>query len=146
MQNLKLLKFDRVYHHYLDWEEINFNMWGIVENKKLWLKRAINFTSDHLKYGRFMMRVVNEWKNSCENSLTDNSLNQRAWVGHAACALAIGCPESITREAWGHLTYEQQLLANSQVDRAIMCWKINYAKSRGLLENMDESLLFEWNP
>jgi hypothetical protein len=145
MQALKNLKFSRVYHPYWDWEEIDFNMWGTVENKKVWLNRAIKFTGDYLKYGRFMMRVVNEWPVSCENALTDASLNQRAWVGHAACALAIGCPESITREAWGHLTNEQQLLANNQADRAIACWKINYAKSKGLFGNLEESMLFEWD-
>jgi hypothetical protein len=142
MPSLKQLKFERVYHHYLDWEEINFNMWGTVENKKLWLKRAIKFTSDHQKYGRFMLRVVNEWKISCENALTDNAMNHRAWVGHAAVALAIGCPENITREAWGHLTNEQQLLANKEAGRAIECWKINYAKSKGLLQYLGNEMLF----
>lgn len=142
MQSLKSLKFDRVYHPYWDWEEVNFNMWGTVENKKLWLNRAVKFTGDHKKYGRFMMRVVNEWKFSCENALTDYSLNQRAWVGHAAVAMAIGCPESITREAWGLLTDEQRLLANKEADRAIDCWKYNYAKSRGLLSNVEEEMLF----
>jgi len=139
---LNQLKFDRVYHHYLDWEEINFNMWGTVENRKKYLKKAIDFTGDHKKYGRFMMRVINEWPISCENALTDNSLNQKAWVGHAACALAIGCPEDITREAWGLLTDEQRLLANKEADRAIECWKINYAKSKGLLRDMEKEMLF----
>lgn len=116
-------------------------MWGTVENRKRFLKKAIEFTSDHQKYGRFMMRVVNEWKISCENALTDYSLNRRAWVGHAACALAIGCPEDITREAWGHLTDEQQFLANAQADRAIQYWEINYSQSNGLQEDMEGTLL-----
>lgn len=135
------MKFKRVYHHYLDWEEINFNMWGAVDNRKRFLKKAIEFTSDHQKYGRFMMRVVNEWTISCENALTDYSLNRRAWVGHAACALAIGCPEDITREAWGNLTDEQQFLANAQADRAIQYWEINYSQSNGLQEDMEGTLL-----
>jgi hypothetical protein len=138
---LKRFKFERVYHHFMDWEEIDHNMWGTVENKKAWLKRAVAFTSDHQKYGRFMMRVVNEWPFSCENALTDSSLNQKAWVGHAAVALAIGCPENITREAWGLLTDEQRLLANKEADRAIDCWQINYATSKGLLPDVGEEVL-----
>lgn len=136
-----MIKFERVYRHYMEWEEIETNMWGDVENKKQWLKKAIEFTGDHKKYGRFMLRVVSEWPNSCENWLTDYSINRRAWVGHAACAMAINCPESITREAWGHLTDEQRELANRQADRAIQLWEYNYAKSRGIHIDMDEPLL-----
>lgn len=141
-QTIKNLKFDRVYHHFMEWEENKHNMWGVVENRKLWLKKAIKFTGDHRLYGRFMMRVVHEWPISCENALTDQSLNHKAWVGHAACALALECPEDITREAWGLLTDEQRLLANNEAEKAILCWKINYAKSKGLLRDVEEEMLF----
>lgn len=132
----------RIYHHYLDWEEVDHNMWGSVTNRKSYLKKAIEFTGDHKKYGRFMMRVVGEWVYSCENALTDNYINKKAWVGHAACALALGCPEDITREAWKELTNEQQLLANKEAERAVQAWEYNYLKSRGLCESMGEPMLF----
>lgn len=135
------MKLKRVYHPYWEWEEINFNMWGVVENRKRWVKEAIEFTGDHKKYGRFMMRVVDEWPISCENALTDYSLNRKAWVGHAACALAFECPEDITREAWRYLDYEQQLLANKEAERAIQTWEHNYIKDRGLCENMGTAVL-----
>jgi len=136
------MKIPRVYHHYLDWEEIDYNMWGSVSNRKDYLKKAIDFTSDHKKYGRFMQRVVKEWSVSCENALTDYGLNRRAWLGHAACALAIGCPEDITREAWGQLTDEQQLLANKEAERAIQSWENDYIESRGLRGRVGEEVLF----
>lgn len=126
------MNFKRVYHPYWDWEEIDYGMWGAVSDRKLWIKRAIAFTGDHQKYGRFMMRVVNEWSISCENALTDQNINRKAWIGHAACALAIGCPEDITREAWRHLTNEQRTLANKEADRAIQTWENSYIKSNGL--------------
>jgi len=137
------MKFDRVYHSYWDWEENNFNMWGAVENKKKWIKKAIAFTGDHLKYGRFMMRVINEWPISCENALTDYNINRKAWIGHAAVALAIQCPESIVREAWGHLTDEQRFLANKQAERAIQAWEKHYGESKGLCFNMENEVLFD---
>lgn len=136
------MKLDRVYHHYMDWEEIDFNMWGDVNNRKSYLNKAIEFTGDYKRYGRFMMRVINEWPVSCENALTDYSINRKAWVGHAACALALGCPEDITREAWRYLTDEQQLLANKEAERAIQTWEYNYIKSRGLCEEMGTKMLF----
>lgn len=136
------MRFNRVYRHYDEWEEIEHNMWGISDNPKKALKKAIEFTGDHRKYGRFMMRVVREWEASCENALTDENINKRAWVGHAATALALGIPEDITRRAWGELTNEQQALANAEADRAIKWWEENYAKNKGLPFNMEEASLF----
>jgi hypothetical protein len=132
---------ERVYHPYWEWEEIEHNMWGDVDDRKAYLKKAIAFTSDHKKYGRFMNRVVSEWPISCENALTDDSINKKAWVGHAATALAIGCPEDITREAWGHLTDEQQLLANEEARKAIQTWEYNYLKDSELCEGLGGQML-----
>lgn len=136
MKNLK-----RVYRHIDDWEEVHFGMWDPPKDKKRQMTQAINFTSNHKLYGSYMMRVATEWAASCENALTDYNLNRKAWVGHAACALALRLPESVVREAWGKLTYEQQLLANDQADRAIKVWERNYRKSNGLLEHVGGSLL-----
>ena len=63
-------------------------------------------------------------------------------MGHAAVALAIGCPEDITRAAWGKLTDEQQLLANKEAERAIQAWEHAYIKDRGLCEDMGGEVLF----
>jgi hypothetical protein len=113
----------RIYHPYWDWEEVDHNMWGSVKNRKHFLKLAIYFTGDHIKYGRFMIKVVNKWKFSCEHNLTDLSQNRKAWIGHAACALALGCPEDITRQAWGHLSDLQQAQANKKAATAIAEWE-----------------------
>ena len=137
------MRFKRIYHPIWDWEENNYNMWGECQDRSAMLKKAIAFTGNHKKYGRFMRRVVNEWKYSCENALTDYSLNRKAWLGHAATALALACPEDITREAWGHLSDEQQLLANREAENSIQQWERNHAKSIGLCELVEtESLQF----
>lgn len=113
----------RIYHPYWDWEEVDANMWGSVSDKAKFLELAIEFTGDHKLYGRFMMRVANEWKISCEHNLSNITQNRKAWIGHAAVALAIGCPEDITRKAWGYLSQEQQDLANGVAQRAIEHWE-----------------------
>jgi hypothetical protein len=135
------MKFNRVYHPVHAWEEAAHGMWSDVVDRPDWISKAILFTGDAALYGSYMMRVIAEWPISCENALTDSALNQRAWVGHAACALAIGCPEDITREAWGKLTDEQRFLANKEADRAIRTWRHAYAKDKGIHENMGGSLL-----
>jgi len=118
----------RVYHPYWVWEEIDHNMWGSVKSRKQFLTSAIEFTGDHVKYGRFMIKVVEKWKFSCEHNLTDLSQNRKAWIGHAACAMALGCPEDITRQAWGYLSDSQQVKANEKADIAIKIWEKKYSE------------------
>ena len=103
-------------------------MWGKVKDRSNYLQRAIEFTGDWNLYGSYMMKVVNEWGYSCEHNLSDRSQNRKAWIGHAACALAFKCPEDIVRKAWGHLTEDQQRRANNMADRAIKEWEKRYAK------------------
>lgn len=134
-------KFDRVYHPYDKWEEVQHNMWGTVDDRAKYLSMAITFTGNHYLYGHFMKRVIEEWPISCENAFTDAALNKKAWLGHAACALAFGCPEDIVRQAWSKLSYEQQLLANEQAERYIRIWADNYAESKGLRNDLEAALL-----
>jgi hypothetical protein len=134
-------KFKRVYHPISRWEEIKHNMWGDVKDKKKYLSAAIEFTGNHELYGEHMMRVVREWRVSCENALTDYRLNRRAWIGHAACALALKCPEDITRDAWSKLSDEQRLLANQEADRAIAHWEHTYAQGAGVREDLGAPML-----
>lgn len=126
----------RIYHPHTKWEEVKAGMWSDVEDRKGMLQKAIDFTGDHALYGSYMMRVIREWPISCENALTDPLLNKKAWVGHAACAMAIGCPEDITRQAWGLLNDEQRFLANKEADRAIREWWYDYQKDRSVHQEM----------
>jgi len=135
------MKFPRIYHPYESWEESRFNMWGVIDDRNDALERAIEFTGDWKLYGSYMRRVTNEWPVSCENALTDQFINQKAWLGHAAVAMALQIPEDITRLAWGKLSDEQQLLANEEAGRAIATWKDSHAKDRGLYPVMGVALL-----
>ena len=131
----------RVYHPWTEWEEVSHNMWGAVQDRTAAIQAAIAFTGDHALYGNYMRRVVEEWTVSAENALTDSALNKRAWVGHAACALALRVPEDVVRFAWGSLTDEQRFLANKEADGAIQLWRNNYFARHGLLPDMGGALL-----
>lgn len=117
-------KNGEIWHPYWMLEEFKTNMWSGVSNKKLWLEKAIAFTSDHELYGSWMLKVTEDWPRSCEHNLSKSG-DKRAWIGHAAAALAIDCPESIVREAWWHLTPIQQELANKKAEQAIQQWREN---------------------
>lgn len=131
----------QVWHDVRNWEEVAHNMWGEVVDAKYALDVAIEFTGNHKAYGIYMTRVINEWPISCENALTDPYINQKAWIGHAAVALAHNIPEDITRKAWGFLTNEQKHLANKEAERAISIWKERYYKSKCLCNELGGSLL-----
>ena len=138
---MKVKGLPQVWHPYWAWEEVAHGMWSDVADRQSMLRQALAFTGDHVQYGHYMQRVIVEFPTGCENALTNPSLNHRAWIGHAACALAINCPEDITREAWGRLTDEQRLLANKQAERAICAWYDDYTARHGLRGAMGESLL-----
>ncbi len=118
----------RKYHDYRNWEEFHYGMWKKypADVEALFLARAIEFTSDAELYGQYMMRIVQEWPISCEHNLTNGAMNRQAWVGHAACCLAIVCPEHVTRKAWAYLTQEQQDAANAKAQEAIDYWEARY--------------------
>ena len=116
---------DRIWHPYTEWECYRAGMWNIdvAGQRKLLLIDAVHFTGNAELYGSWMMRVVAEWKKSCERHLSDTGSNRRAYIGHAAACMAIQCPEDITRKAWGCLTQRQQDDANHQADLAIAAWE-----------------------
>jgi len=92
---------------------------------------AIEFTGDAVRYGSWMLKVIEQWPIACEHNLTDLSLNRKAWVGHAATQMAINCPEYITRAAWGLLTEQQRIDANKQAQFAIDQWESSYVRNDG---------------
>lgn len=136
------LLIERIYHPYWKWEEVKFNMWGKVVDREKYLKFAIRFTGNHNRYGKYMLRVIRDFKYSCEHNLSDLSQNRQAWIGHAACARAFRCPEDIVREVWHNLTDEQRLLANKMADTAISLWEKSFSK-KGKVENGQKVFEFE---
>ena len=138
----------RIYHPYTMWEEVPAGMWANVPANEVTahLARAIAFTGDAELYGAAMLRVIAEWPYSCEHSLTDENINRKAWIGHASTALAIGCPEHITRMAWGRLSQTQQDEANAKAQEAIDLWVSRHeAENFSLCAGMGAQGVFDWH-
>lgn len=142
-----MLQMKRIYHPYNLWEEYHAGMWNDIETDKEeeMLNKAIRFTGDHELYGSWMLKVIEQWKYSCEHNLSCVSMNRQAWIGHAACCLAIGCPEHITRRAWHCLSTEQQYKANMKADEAILKWELmnseKVIRSRCINRNTQSDIL-----
>jgi hypothetical protein len=109
----------RIYHPFWEWEDIG--MWSQPSKvlRDEFLSSAVQFTGNAEAYGAAMLRVLDQFPMASEHNLTDRAMNRRAWVGHAAAYLAIGCPEWVTREAWGMLTEQQRIDADVKADEAI---------------------------
>lgn len=112
----------RIWHNYKKWEDIE--MWRKVSQQEetMYLQQAIEFTGNAVLYGSWMRKVIDTWPIACEHNLTNSGMNKRAWLGHAAVHMAIGCPEYITRMAWGRLTDQQRDEANQQATDNINLW------------------------
>jgi len=125
----------RIYHHYEKWEEVDSGMWdkASADAERELLSKAIDFTGNAELYGSFMLKIIEDWPFSCEQAFTNPSMNHLAWVGHAACCLAIGCPEYITRRAWGVLSQKQKDEANEKATNAVYRWTVKYLSRGGQL-------------
>jgi hypothetical protein len=134
-------KLHRVYRQVYDWEEMKFNMWGSIENKEECINKAIEFMNNTSLFGIWMNKVIDNWIVSCENALTDYSMNRIAWLGQAAVAYALQIPENITRTAWSKLNEKRQLLANGESERAILRWEVNYRKNKKIYNYLEEKML-----
>lgn len=124
------MRIQQVYFPYYLWEDWKYGMWRDVYGieREQYLKQAIEFTGNAKLYGSYMKKVLKYMPFACIHNLSNISINRQAWIGHAACCLAISCPEDITRLAWHELTQKQQDDANAQADIAIEKWESQYFK------------------
>ena len=138
----------RVYIPYWDWEDYKNGMWRKLTKQdfELMLYKAIEFTGDHVKYGNAMGEVLNKWNKTMLNTLTNQSVNKRAFLGHCACSYAFNCPEYVTRAAWKQLTERQRFLADEIAQKHINKWENEYkTNSTGLHKDLGKQMLLEWD-
>lgn len=128
-------KIKRVYIRYQDWEDWRHGMWRKVDNEEEWLNKAVEFTGNHTLYGKWMREAIKRWPLTMLHNLTNTSVNRRAFIGHCAVCLAIGCPEYIVRMAWKRLTEEQRILADKEAEETYQKWKSEYLNTLKLGNN-----------
>ena len=134
----------RSYFHYEKLEEFKSNMWKTITGSLRinLIDKAYIFTSNTELYGFWLMQVLDQWPYSCIHNLSATEINRQAWIGHAACALAMGIPEDLTRCAWHLLTEKQQNDANAKADQAILKWEKVYFRGDSCLSNTQQLTFF----
>ena len=103
-------------------------MWLKSDNESELLKKAIEFTGNHILYGNAMNDVIYKWHHTMENHLTNLSINRRAFLGHCAVFYRLQIPEYIVRKAWKELNNKQRDLADNQAEKFIKEWELWYTK------------------
>lgn len=115
----------RIYHPYWLWEDYKNGFYDNISGiKKIELQeKSIELLSNAKLCREFMMKVISNWKYSCEHNFTNDSLNKIAYLGQSACCIYAGVPNSITIECWSKLTKEQQKEADSIALEVISIWE-----------------------
>jgi hypothetical protein len=130
----------QVFYHYTELEEHPAGLWRITkpDERERYIDASYRLMRNPKRFLEAMLRAVKEWPKSMEASMTTPSLNQRAWMGHAGCCIAVGSPEDLTRLGWHRLTPKQQDKANAAADEAIEFWQ-----SHKRVEAMPERSLWD---
>jgi hypothetical protein len=129
---------ERIYHPYWNWED---HKAGFYDNcsgdiKKTYQSKIIEMFSSETLTQDFMLKVINQWKFSCEHNLTNNAVNQIAYIGQGACCIYCGAPCTVTMESWSKVPLEFQERANKIAESVIEIWKSNNKKIQ-LCLNLD---------
>jgi hypothetical protein len=104
---------NRIFHTFDKWECHKHGFFAStvqgMTNDEAVQKFAEFFKKDDFKY--WATKVSNEWKHSCEQNLTNSSMNRIAWLGQASVCLAYQIPSKYC-SGWNLLTNEEQEKAN----------------------------------
>lgn len=119
-------KIKRIYHTWDKWECYPA---GFYENSKEGMTKSeceaiyADLLSDLLKFENALERVTNEWKNSCEHYLSNESMNRIAWLGQASLCIEKGIP-SCFRTGYFLLTKDQQKNADELALKYLNKWLV----------------------
>lgn len=116
----------RIYHTWDKWECFPAGFYedrpsGLDLSKDELEKKYADFLSNDEEFRAATMRVISEWKNSCEHYLSNENMNRIAWMGQASACISIGIPSAF-RGGFHLLTKEQQDRADAIALEAINEW------------------------
>lgn len=114
----------RVFHPYTLWEDYPSGFYNNCTgaDKDVMLARSIEMFNDSALTKKYMSKVIETWKYSCEQNLTNPSMNKIAYIGQGACCLYAGVPSTVTMEAWSHLTDKVKERSNNLAKEVISKW------------------------
>ena len=141
LRNTVNASYDRVFHTYDKWEchKAGFfasKMQGFTKEEAE--QEFADFLKNDFDFELALYDVIDKWKNSCEQNLTNIALNRIAWLGQAAACYARGIPSKY-RAGWFKLTVEQQEKANFIALTALNIWLVDNGKEAVTMQDANPS-------
>lgn len=128
----------RIYHPYWDWECYKagfFNTTSDLEKEEA-QKKYCEFLGDLDRFEKALQRVISEWTISCEQFLSNDSMNRIAWLGQASMCIETGIP-SIYRGGFRLLSEEKQKQADEMALKYLNIFLNKY-------EEKNKQIYFKW--
>jgi hypothetical protein len=109
------------------WEDWTYGFYDNLSgsNKQHKIEKVIEMFNSKELTTKYMTKVIEEWRYSCEQNFSNESLNKIAYLGQAACCLYSEIPATITMEAWSLLDKSVQERSNSIALKIIKKWEFN---------------------
>ena len=110
---------------YWKWECYKNKMYDKITKDQEIKKRKLcfNLLNNIPEFSLSMNLVIDNWKFTMINHLSNKSINRKAFVGQCACYYKYQIPEYITRQVWKSLTKEKSILANNEAIKHIKRWE-----------------------
>ena len=128
----------RIFHPYWNWECYKsgfFNTTSDLEKEEA-QRKYCEFLGDLDLFEKALNRVLKEWPVSCEQFLSNESMNRIAWLGQASMCIETGLP-SVYRGGFRLLSGEKQKQADLMALKYLNIFLKRYEKE-------DKQIYFEW--
>lgn len=116
---------NRIYHPWWKWECYPAGFYAGSPPEGLDARSAMDlyasFLGDLARFDAAISRVFSTWKHSCEQFLTNESMNRIAWIGQASACIDSGLPSKF-RAGFKLLSNEQQKSANELANHRLEEW------------------------
>ncbi len=101
--------------------------------------KSIKLLSDENEFYNAGLKLLSEWKISCDENLSNTSQNRIAFIGQACCSLIYKVPEIITKSAWKRIDLQTQLKANAIAQKIINIYE---SQNNKIHKGLGEPMLF----
>ena len=122
---------------YTLWEDYNNGMYNNTKNEENDIKKALIIFKDFNRFDSLCKKVIENWRVSCVENLTNKHINRVAWIGQASLNIVDFIPGRITKKCWKLLDSETQNKLNKIAYNKILEYERN---DKYLCEKVGKSL------